>query len=488
MHFILTNRVNDYKALLKKSPELIAQQDQRGKTALHYAITMLSSAHHALASKFLKYALKQPELKKFLPLSLADNQGNLPIHLIAKQLKGLEIQRRGQSPKQSPETPYQAALIIARLIANRKDNHLCSQNQQGQIPLDFLNESKDPATFEALLPLDFDLDAAFKAELTRTRSFLLQPLSHFSEKRDIKAQLVNRFYESLSQVAPSKLDATIRSRMDLLNTQNKRGDGLITLAIQKNNWNLFTSLLRNKAEVNNQSSTSNALIEAVRQDNLNMVAALINAGADVNKATDNKFGGYIPLHEAILKENLEIVKALIKGGARLNTPDQWGKTALEVAIQKDLWPEQLNMIKTLIDAGADVNSRGIPGTTPLYEAASYLSLEIVQALLAAGADVNMPTRWGQTPLYGAVNSGRLEIVNALIAAGADVNQIDRRNGDTPLITAMYKDDLAIFNALIQAEADLNAPDAFGETPLQRARRSENSNLVEILLHSGASTK
>ena len=62
-----------------------------------------------------------------------------------------------------------------------------------------------------------------------------------------------------------------------------------------------------------------------------MVKALIEAGADVNKARND---GWTPLYSAASKGHEAVVKALIEAGADVNKAENDGWTPLYIAAQK----------------------------------------------------------------------------------------------------------------------------------------------------------
>ena len=64
-----------------------------------------------------------------------------------------------------------------------------------------------------------------------------------------------------------------------------------------------------------------------------VVKALIEAGADVNKARDD---GWTPLYTAASNGHEAVVKALIEAGADVNKADNDGKTPLYMAAVKAL--------------------------------------------------------------------------------------------------------------------------------------------------------
>jgi hypothetical protein len=111
-----------------------------------------------------------------------------------------------------------------------------------------------------------------------------------------------------------------------------------------------------------------------------IVRALIEAGADVNKAINNDIG-VTPLHVAAHNGHETVVRALI-------------------------------------EAGADVNQTSNECATPLYVAAHEGNETVVRALIGLGADVNKAVNDGMTPLFIAAQNGHEAIFQILRDAGA----------------------------------------------------------------------
>jgi ankyrin repeat protein len=199
-----------------------------------------------------------------------------------------------------------------------------------------------------------------------------------------------------------------------------------------------------------------------------VVEALLQAGADVNKA-DVK--GCAPLSFAA---SAAIATMLIERGANVNAANQFGETALLTAADKG----RADVVEALLQAGADVNKADEDGYAPLSFAASA---SIATMLIEHGADVNAANKLGRTALWHAVKGGRAADVEALLQAGVDVNKADK-DGFSPLSVAASAQ---IATMLIEHGADLNAANRFGATALLYAARQGCADVVEVLLQAGA---
>ena len=155
-----------------------------------------------------------------------------------------------------------------------------------------------------------------------------------------------------------------------------------------------------------------------------------------------------------------------------------------------------------------------PPDSSIHAAALEGNIEAVKQHLASGADVNTKDSIGTTPLFLAVTKGQKEIVELLIAEGADVNA-QRGDGKTPLDWAItYKQtenaDLlrkhggksgaefsnhiaAAFGNIeavkqhLAAGADVNAKNVEGETPLDWAIGSDETETADLLRKHGGKT-
>ena len=162
-------------------------------------------------------------------------------------------------------------------------------------------------------------------------------------------------------------------------------------------------------------SGKTALILASEYGNLEIVKALINAGADVNTSAK----------EFTLDKE---VKQIVPKDFKFPENRRISNTALFFAQFND----HDEVIKVLLEARADPNVRDWMGRTPLFKASgmsrSY-SKRVVKVLLEGGADPNIRSYTGGTPLLMAALWGEREKVEMLLNAGADCSKT-YENGKT----------------------------------------------------------
>jgi len=158
------------------------------------------------------------------------------------------------------------------------------------------------------------------------------------------------------------------------------------------------------------------LVDAARRGDAKAVAALIDAGADVNAAQGD---GMNALHWAAERGHAAVAEHLIAASADVGAKTRiGGHTPLHVASRGGRGA----IVRMLLEAGSNPASIATSsGVTPLHLAAAAIDgTDAVVALLAHGADPDAQ-EWsaGQTPLMFAAGSGRAKAVRQLLASGAD---------------------------------------------------------------------
>ena len=139
-------------------------------------------------------------------------------------------------------------------------------------------------------------------------------------------------------------------------------------------------------------------------------------------------------------------------------------------------------VQALLQRGFDPNTVSLDGTPALIKALQDQSFKSVSVLAQdPRAKVDVRSARDETPLMLAALRGQEALVVELVARGAEVN----KTGWTPLHYAATGGHLRVAAFLIGARADVNAESPNGTTPLMMAAMYSNSDMVKLLLESGA---
>ncbi|KAK3237696.1 hypothetical protein CYMTET_52248 [Cymbomonas tetramitiformis] len=257
---------------------------------------------------------------------------------------------------------------------------------------------------------------------------------------------------------------------------------------------VVSALLKAGADVGDATDENNwtALHEASQQDLVDMAALLMAHGALVTEQgtcvrEDGCQDGRTPMHIAIFCNHHAVLRVLARGnGARLQMHDCDHPAPLHMAIKYD----HAASTEALIEAGADLEGRNLDkGMTALHLAASYGHTTTMEILLRAGADVTAVDRYGETPLHSAARNGHAAVSEILLRAGADMTAEDNY-GKTPLHSAAGNGHAAVLEFLLRAGADVNSQmngwrSHNTGTPLHWAAGNGHIAAIEILLQAGA---
>lgn len=234
-----------------------------------------------------------------------------------------------------------------------------------------------------------------------------------------------------------------------------------------------------------------ALNLALMNFHFDTAAALIEAGADVNKWD---LFGRTPLYNAIDMNTLPT-------GGRSDIPSLDEHTGYDIAVmllerganpdlQLKLPPPFRNAV---FDRGSDKELT--TGATPLLLAARTGDVASVKLLLEHGAQVDLPNKYGQTPLlvvsgvdYASsptrgqfkTEAESIEILDLLLAAGADINAV---SGDPTLRPG--GNDIARPNRNRQMHPANRGPDVIeGKNALHGAGRLGWNKISRYLIDHG----
>jgi uncharacterized protein len=237
-----------------------------------------------------------------------------------------------------------------------------------------------------------------------------------------------------------------------------------------------------------------ALTFAAREGDLDSAKKLLDAGADINQATEY---GWTPLLTAVNNRNYRLAQLLVERGADVNRANKGGWTPLYLAVDNrnieggdypvpkpDL--DHLDLITALLAKGANPNAKVKDntltrtiftmqwffedGATPFIRASQSSDVALMKLLLERGADPKAVTANGDSALTAAAGIGwvdgvtyerspaeNLEAVRLLLDLGVDPNHANNE-GRTALMGAALKGRSEVVKLLVDRGAKLEARD------------------------------
>jgi ankyrin repeat protein len=244
-------------------------------------------------------------------------------------------------------------------------------------------------------------------------------------------------------------------------------------AARHNHVEAAKRLIAAGAQVNaREANDITPLLMAISSDNMAAAHLLLSSGGDVN-AQD--WYGRTPLWEAVNVRNLyvhnatftngitnrpeilELIKALIAAGADVNartreTPPfrnfllettgslEWVDFTGQTPFLTASLAGDVTVMKLLLEHGADPHINTFQGTSPLMAAAGVnwvvaqtwtegpaQLLEAVKLCYSLGMDVNQANSMGITALHGAANRGSDDIIRFLVEKGANLTVQDNEH-------------------------------------------------------------
>jgi hypothetical protein len=223
------------------------------------------------------------------------------------------------------------------------------------------------------------------------------------------------------------------------------------------------------------TANEKALLTAAKLGDLDKASKLINKGVNVNRGGTFKSPPYYirekvtPLMLAAQAGHIELVRLLLRSGADLelveesNEPRLSGRTALAHACMAD----QPKATQVLLEAGADPNHR-LSGHNSIFDWLCYEgSIKTIKLLLKFGADPN--TSCGKANEYAlerAISGRRNDVVTLLLDHKANPNCGDSDN-ETALMIATHAVAAEIVEILLKRGADVTSKTGSGYTALHR---------------------
>ena len=250
------------------------------------------------------------------------------------------------------------------------------------------------------------------------------------------------------------------------------GLSILCCAIAVGNLDVFELLIERGALLTGKNTDATPLITAVQRANANIVQRLIELKVDLN---ENR-SGETALRAACFCGSIEVVTALLEAGANPNIPDLRGFNSLVYAAVSG----SIELLTLILKYGAKVRSKGHFGYLALREATKGGQLGAMELLLLANAPTAVPRNsyqlWGSiSPLISCVlnsksfSSTDLQIyaVDLLLRYGASWSEVDADGYDALMSAAEFGHPL-VTRRLLMAGASIGQTNAKGLNALEIA--------------------
>ena len=358
-----------------------------------------------------------------LPINTQDEQGNTLLHLALQQeshdilplliAAGSDINKKNSKGM----TPLMEAVrtgdqkTVQELIGLGAD--LDVQDKDGETALIWAMAHKHDAIVELLIAAGADIHKkdkhqynllGYACDIHKAKETVARGLSKRTRREELWEFIEHNNSDGVRKLLPT-LDAS------LINLKNKDRTVLLW-AVHKNYRDIVAKLLQAGADVNLQDELGlSPLMVAIQNEKCEpMVEMLLKAGADINAQNILR---RTALANAIEFNHTACAMLLIKQGANINVADIAGNTPLLLAIDQ----KNIPLVAQLLEMGADVNVRNNVGTTPLMRAAGINAPQTAKFLVFWGADIKTRDNYGNTALDYAISPERRASIKTALEQG-----------------------------------------------------------------------
>lgn len=264
-----------------------------------------------------------------------------------------------------------------------------------------------------------------------------------------------------------------------LNRTDASGSTALHLAASRGHVNVVELLVMEAINIEAETRFGRtALWVSANNGHLQTTQMLLEKGAKVNARADNQM---TVLHVAAREGDFEIASLLVSYGADIDARDASMMTALHYACEGGY----VKVMELLLNNKANVDVTGSERRTPLICAAAAGQLAAVQLLLKRKSNFKGVDEGGMTALHWAAFNGHVEVVDYLMRQSRSSLALINDQGRTPLHLAAMNSQFAVVEFLVRKNCPLEARCAAGLNALHYACRADSTEIVRLLLTSGA---
>ena len=259
-------------------------------------------------------------------------------------------------------------------------------------------------------------------------------------------------FAALSDVDPIEKIKVLRTKGLSLRTKDQWGRTLLHRASFWGKPETLGYLLDEGLRINqrDEDGYTPLVFAASSNPDTKAIQMLVDRGADVRATTNEGMNAF--LCAALDNDNPAVLDVLARNGCRSDQVDRQGNDALMLSTMN---PNYEVMLKLLFSYPVDVKRVNKQGQSALLVAAtSDWSGDVLRTLLDFGSDIRLRDMDGMSVLRTAIDSALpAPSIGTLIEAGCDVNESDKESR-TILMDALLFESSDVLSMLVQSGADL----------------------------------
>ncbi len=281
---------------------------------------------------------------------------------------------------------------------------------------------------------------------------------------------------SLVHFAPSVEMLTLLAERGFdVESKDEFNTSLLSRYVMDNDLEMVSALLDLRPEIADDTSYSEAIMVACKNENIPLLQTLID-----HNSQQNDYSEWILCHAVEERCSIETLKFLIDNRAEIDGRNYRNQTPLMLAAQKN----NPYYLRFFLKMEADANLVDDQGRNALTYAIMHRSEKCIKNLLPATRDLNQKDKKGFDIALHCAISGTAQIAQILTEHKVALDKIYPDN-KTTLIFAAMAGNVEMVNYLVGAGADIDAFDDKQRTALMYSSGNGHYKTTEALLAAGA---